>query len=148
MDSFDLVGELKTYAEENNMAFLYGDEFHRNYELTKNDILVDQLILGSDPFLAEPSITQSGKLESIIYRGLIMLGRKYEQSTKSSLDETYLQKYTNRLKELMQLLSTHLIAFCCDNELTIESSQFELIINSLDENVDFVVCSITLKDDR
>lgn len=148
MELYDLIGSLKSYAEDNNFVFIYGDEFHRNYELTRENIGYDQLILGADPFLAIPSITQAGKVESITYTGLIMLGRKYEASTKSNLDETYMDKYTNRLQELMSLLSTHLISFCCDNELTIVSNQFELIINSLDECVDFIVSSITLRDDR
>jgi hypothetical protein len=148
LELYDLIGQLKSYADTQGWCFLYGDNFHQNYEATRQDIRKGDLILGADPFLATPSITQSGKVESIIYTGLIMLGRKYEDTSISSLDETYYQKYVNRLKELMQLLSTHLISFSCDNELTIESSQFELSINRLDENVDFVICSITLRDDR
>ena len=147
MEKYGLISELKSYAEENQMAWIYGDNFHRNIELSKNQLIDNQLILGSDPFIAIPKFTNHGKLEAITYNGLMLLGI-YTDVIKSTIDETYQQKYDNRLKELMQLLSTHIIAFSCDNELTILNSQFELSINTYDENIDFVLCSISLLDEK
>jgi hypothetical protein len=150
MDQFDLVGALRTFAESNSWVFLYGDGFMRNYKATKSTIKDGQLILGADPFIARPTYTQAGKIESITYSGLVMLGTKFDLDdddkvvSKSSLDETLEQKYDRRLLVLMNMLSINLASFACDHELTISSTQFELEINKLDENIDFVVCSITL----
>lgn len=153
MNNFDLIGALRTFSSAKGWAFLSGDNFFQNYEASKNDYTPGQLILGVDPPLATPKITQAGKIESITYQGLLMLGRKFESdletpasvTTISNLDETFIQKYDRRLYELMNTLSTNLIAFSCSHELDILASQFELKLNTLDENVDFVVCSITLK---
>ena len=144
MDYYDIIGELRTYADNLGWHFLYGDSFMRNYEITKKDIIVNDLILGTDPFIATPTFTNAGKVLTISYTGLIMLGRKFELNTTSSLDETTIQKYDRRLFELTNLLSTNLISFACANDLTINNVQFELGLNQLDENLDFVIGSVTL----
>jgi hypothetical protein len=54
-----------------------------------------------------------------------------------------IQKYDNRLLSLMGTLATHLTTFACAQSLRIMRSEFELSINALDENIDFVVCSVT-----
>lgn len=146
MEKYGLITQLKAYADSIQIAWIYGDNFHRNIEATKQYINQGSLILGADPFIAVPKFTSYGKLESITYNGLLMLGIK--DIPKDTLDETYQQKYDNRLKDLMQLLSTHLISFSCDNSLTILSSQFELSINTYDENFDFVICSVSLLDEN
>jgi hypothetical protein len=144
LDNFDLIGALRTYATSLGWRFIYGDNFFKNYEASKLSLTVGTLILGADPFIARPKFTKAGKIESITYQGLIMLGRKYEASTKANLDETMIQKYDRRLKELMGTLSTNLLTFACNNKLEITSAQFELSINSLDETVDFVIASVTI----
>lgn len=152
MDQFDLIGALRTYATSKSWAFLFGENFMRDYEASKINYTPGQLILGADPFVAKPSITKAGKIDQITYQGLIMLGRKFESSggetptitTVSSLDETTIQKYDRRLKELMQTLSTNIISFACTNELEVKNLQFELRLNNLDENVDFIIASIEL----
>jgi len=144
MDQFDLIGALNSYATSKGWKFLYGDNFNRNYQASKNTYTAGMLILGADPFIAKPVYSEYGKITQIEYSGLVMLGRKLEATTSSKLDETYLQKYNNRLKELSGTLSTNLIAFACANSLTISSAQFELSINNLDANIDFVIASVTL----
>lgn len=143
MTNYDLIGALRTFATSKSWLFIYGDNFTRNYEASKKTLTIGTLILGADPFIAVPKITQAGKVESITYRGLVMLGQKFEVSTKASLDETLIQKYDRRLLTLSGTLSENIIAFACANSLKITSLQFELSINSLDECIDFVVASVT-----
>lgn len=149
MDSFDLIGTLSDYAATNSWVFLYGDDAMTNYEATKKSIADDQLILSCYPFLAAPVFTNNNKLIQITYSGIVMLGRKFEsvEGTTSNLDETHIQKYTRRLKELSQTLSTNLTLFACDNELDLINIQFELSINKFDENIDFVAATVSFVQD-
>lgn len=144
MQNFDLIGSLRSLANTNNWVFLYGDNFVRNYEATRNSIAVNQLILSCDPFIVDPVYSIAGKISSITYTGLIMLGRKFEVSTMAKLDETFIQKYDRRLFELMTTLSATLAGFSCDNGLTLQRVRMELALNQLDENIDFIVASVTL----
>ena len=93
---------------------------------------------------AAPVYSEANKLSEIKYTGTIYIGRKFETNTAATLDETWFQKYTRRLQELSQLFSTHIEVISCAEELDIESVQLEMVINQLDENIDFVVANITL----
>jgi hypothetical protein len=144
MNNYDLVGALRTYATTKGWAFLYGSSFMKDYEASKNYYYAGQLILGADSFIVKPNITPGFKVDTISYQGLIMLGRKFESTTTTStLDETDIQKYDRRLLELMGTLSTNLLSFACTNELTIQGLQYEAQLNNLDENIDFIIASLT-----
>jgi hypothetical protein len=93
-------------------------------------------------FTARPEISK-GVITEIRYPGLIFLGRKFESSTFSKLDETFIQKYNNRLKDLMGLLSNAVIDFACINELDIEGLVLDYELNQFDANLDFVGGNIT-----
>lgn len=67
-----------------------------------------------------------------------MLGRKFEDTTYASLDETALQKYDNRILELYSLLVTHITTFKCLHELDLVIGQIDPLFNEFDANVDFV----------
>jgi hypothetical protein len=141
MENFALIGELKDYAETKGWAFLSGSNAFRNYESTRNSYAKNQLILGVN-FTARPEISK-GVITEIRYPGLIFLGRKFESSTFSKLDETFIQKYNNRLKDLMGLLSNAVIDFACINELDIEGLVLDYELNQFDANLDFVGGNIT-----
>jgi hypothetical protein len=152
MTQFDLIGALRTYATSKSWAFLSGENFFKNYEASKINYSPGQLILGVDPFIARPNFTKGGKVDQVSYSGLIMLGRKFESdlaplnpqvTTISNLDETFIQKYDRRIFELIGTLATNLGTFACANELDLTNCQFELGLNRLDENIDFVIASIT-----
>lgn len=141
MENFALIGELKDYAETKGWAFLSGSNAFRNYESTRNNYTKNQLILGVN-FTARPEISK-GVITEIRYPGLIFLGRKFESSTFSKLDETFIQKYNNRLKDLMGLLSNAVIDFACINELDIEGLVLDYELNQFDANLDFVGGNVT-----
>ena len=141
MDNFALIGTLKDYADSKGWAFLSGSNAFRNYESTRNNYNTNQLILGVN-FTARPTIV-NGHITEIRYPGLIFLGRKFEASTFSKLDETFIQKYNNRLKDLMGLLSNAVIDFACTNELDIEGLILDYELNQFDANLDFVGGNIT-----
>ena len=144
MTAFDLIGALRTYASSLGWHFLYGDSFMRNFEATKNTYASGDLILMSDPFTATPVYSTNGnKLISISYSGLLALGRKRETLTESNLDETWLQKYDNRLLTLLGTLSSNLITFSCAQELTLQAVNLAMNVNQLDENIDFVTGTLT-----
>ena len=141
MDNFDLIGALKNYAENKGWVFLAGSMAFQNYEATKNTYNTNQLVLGAN-FSANPTII-NGAVTEIRYPGLLFLGRKFESSTFSKLNETFIQKYDNRLKDLMGLITNMIINFSCYNELNAEGVTIEMELNRYDENLDFVGGNIT-----
>jgi hypothetical protein len=143
MDKFDIIGALKTYAETNNYKFLCGESWMQNYEATQAEIEPGTLILGAD-FRANPTY-QTGVITEIRYTGGLIFGRKFEQytDTVSSLDETYIQKYENRLRELSQLLAILISDFACSNDLEVENVNFAPELNKFDTNIDFMAATLT-----
>ena len=142
MDNFDIVGVLRTYATAQGWLFFYGSNAYQNFEADAA-IYQEQLVLTAD-FTARPTYT-NGRVMTIQYNGVVMLGRKSEiEGTLSSLDETMIQKYDRRLLELMQLLSNALGSIACSNELEISSANFRLDINKFDTNIDFIAGEVTL----
>lgn len=143
MDQFDLIGELSTYAAANGMQFISGANFYQNYEASQQEFGADQLILAAR-FDAAPKFSPGYKIESITYTGALMLGRKFELTdTHSNLDETFRQKYNARLLDLMTGLSGIISAFACANELEVTQCNYNMLLNQLDENIDFVEAVIT-----
>lgn len=143
MDKFDLIGELATYAAANGMQFISGANFYQNYEATQKEFGADQLILAAR-FDASPKFSPGYKIESITYTGALMLGRKFElTTTHSNLDETFYQKYNARLLDLMTGLSGIIAAFACAHELEVTQCNYNMLLNQLDENIDFVEAVIT-----
>lgn len=146
MTDFDLIGTLRTYSTTQGWIFLSGAEFYQNYELTRKaldeGIGSNKYIFGAR-FSAKPTF-KNGVIISIRYDGSLMLGQKAEpEGTYSSLDETFIQKYDNRLLDLMTLLATTIESIACANELDVSNVNFDMIVNRFDENIDGVECSIT-----
>ena len=146
MTNFDIIGTLRTYAASKSWIFLSGAEFYQNYEITRSTLdaglAAEKLILGAK-FNAKPTF-KNGVITSIQYSGSLMLGRKSEtEGTYSNLDETFIQKYDNRLLELMTLLGTAIGTIACANALDVSNVNFDMVVNRFDENIDGVECSIT-----
>jgi hypothetical protein len=136
MEQFDIIGALETYALGRGWLFYYTfDDFYSNIGVTQQ-FDQDKLILIAD-FQAEP-IIKNGVIPEITYNCLLMLGRKFELAgTVSSMDETPMQKYDNRLKELAQLLSNGMAEFACNEELEITSFPVVVEVNQFNTNIDF-----------
>jgi len=145
MENFKLISTLKDYTTSKGWYFLSGDNFHQNFEATQYEYEPGALVLAVD-FDASPSFSIGNSISSIDYTGVIALGRKIEEDelTYSNLDETFWQKYINRLEELMQLLTIAIIDIACNNELEIRNVKYRMDLNKFDTNIDFVAAEITL----
>jgi len=136
MDQFDIIGALESYATANNWIFAYGvDNFYKSAEtIQQHD--PGKLIFIVD-FRATPTI-KNGRVTTISYTCLLMLGRKFDpDGLASTLDETSIQKYDRRLKELMQLLAAAIATVACDNSLEVDPGEIVVNINQFAENIDF-----------
>lgn len=143
MDNFDLIGQLAAYAASHTMHFLSGAQFNQNYEASQEEYSNGQLVLTAE-FDAAVAFSRGYAVGSITYTGVIALGRKFEEAdTVASLDETFIQKYNNRLHDLMTLLTGVIADFACDNELSVEQCQFRMDLNKFDTNIDFIAASVT-----
>lgn len=143
MQQFDIIGACKRYAENESWHFLSGSNWYQNYEASQQEYDNGQLVLSVD-FNASPVYSKGLSLFQVNYEGVIAIGRKFEQTTGSNLDETYIQKYELRLLELMQELSDFIKAFCCENELTPQSVRIIMDLNKFDTNIDFASAQVTL----
>lgn len=75
----------------------------------------------------------------------IMLCRKFENETFSSVAETTTQKYDNRLHELQSLMVdfiTNLSSYC-DNKISVKWSKIALLTNIYSTSVDGAATNIT-----
>jgi len=145
MEYFALYDTVRTYCETNNIKFLAGDAFYINAEASNFDYEDDQLVLTMD-VAAKPTFSIGNKISDVTYTGLVMLGRKFEtlDNTTASLDEKFMQKYDNRLKDLAQLLIVHITTIACANELEIGALDMRYALNKFDTNIDFIAGTISL----
>lgn len=140
MEQFNIIGALKSYAENLGWIFVFGiDNFERNIQSVV-EFSPGQLILMCD-FRATPTI-RNGQTMAISYTCLMMLGRKIDtDAQRSDLDETNQQKYDRRLKELMQLLNNTIAQVACDNQLDANPNELIVQVNMFAENIDFATGS-------
>jgi len=138
MENFDIIGVLQAYASAQNWGFVYGvDAFYKSAQ-SVGGYLPGQLVLITD-FKASPRIT-NGRIQSITYTCLLMLGRKFDLTGLSAtLDETSQQKYDRRIKELMQMLAAAIAQIACENNLDLTVNDMIVEINQFAENIDFAV---------
>jgi hypothetical protein len=138
MEQFNIIGALEAYAISKGWHFVYRfDNFQANIG-AMTDYSPEQLVLCAD-FRGTPTYSGS-KIGEIRYECLIMLGRKFDaDGTASSLDETMMQKYDRRLKELAQLLAGAIADFSCQNNLEALNGAIAVDINLYDTNIDFAI---------
>lgn len=143
MEIFEIITALETFCASRGWHFVYGvNQFERNLQ-SMRDYHPDELILIAD-FRVDP-IYSNNKIIRARYTCLFMLGRKFESTgTQASLDESNKQKYDNRLKDLVTLLSAGIQAFACGSNLDIISSPLAVDLNVYDENIDFVISDPTI----
>lgn len=138
MEQLDIIGQLEAYALAKGWRFVYRfDRFRANME-AMHDYQPGELVLMAD-FRATPTI-KNGRVTQLVYTCLLMLGRKFdEDGTVASLDETPMQKYDRRLKELGQSLLNAICDFSCANELEVTAAPISVDINVFDTNIDFAI---------
>lgn len=136
MDKFTITTALRDFATSKGWKVIMGDEFYQNYQANMEVYDSGDIVMGLFPFItAIPR--SSASFGEVTYRGVILLGRKFEDTTTASLDETFEQKYDRRLKELLPLLGNGMLEFACSNELE-HSGELAHEINKFDTNIDFV----------
>lgn len=143
MDFFGLVDAIRTYCTAEEIYFIYGNQAYSNALADLNSYADNDLILIAD-FSCVPVIT-AGTVVSLTYTGTMALGRKFEAATESSLDETPIQKYDRRLKDLSEQLAAIIGEIACDNELEISGLNFRFDLNQFDLNADFVATSVNFE---
>jgi hypothetical protein len=125
--------------------FVYGDYYYASAEV-RHGLPVDKLVLLCNLVPTPIFADQSAAMQSVIYKGDLLLGRKAESiGTKSTLDETMMQKYTNRLLDLWQLWQGHISGFMCANGYICKGTEGKVLINFLSENIDYVGCELTIE---
>lgn len=137
----EIITTLSDYCDANNIVFIYGTMAYAEWEASQKEYQTDQLILVADISM-NPTI-RNGRVTTTSYNVAAMLGRKFEATTQSDLNETYIQKYNNRLKDLIYLFAYHFGAFSCANDLVINGLNCRFDINRFDENIDFVAGQFT-----
>lgn len=138
MEHFGIIDALEAKAAENGWKYYFGINDEYINSVTEGDDALGQLTL---VYLFKATPTWSGaRVSRIIYSGRIMLGRKFDPDGQGAdLDEDSQQKYDRRLKELTSTLDNFLLNFKCEEGLELVShSGYEYMINTFDENIDFV----------
>ena len=136
MDRFTITAALKSYATTKGWKILMGDRYHQNAQASRETYSIGTIVIGIFPFTTVVPRAKAAFGE-ITYRSVILLGRKFETLTHANLDETYAQKYDNRLKDLIPLLANSVKEFACSNELEY-SGEIADEIDNFDTDIDFV----------
>lgn len=143
MDFFGLVDVIRTYCTTNSIYFIYGNQAYSNALADANTYGDSEQLLIAD-FTCDPEIT-GGQVVRMIYNGVISLGQKRETTTESSLNETPIQKYDRRLKDLSEQLAEIIGELACDNELEVTRCSFRFDLNQFDLNADFVAATVSFE---
>lgn len=144
MDKFTIASTLKAYALSKGWKVLMGDRYHQNAQASKETYSVGEIVIAIFPFTSVIPRSRAAFGE-VSYRSVILLGRKFETLTHANLDETYTQKFDNRLKELIPLLANSVKEFACSNELDY-SGEIADEIDNFDTDIDFVGGLFTFYD--
>ena len=146
MVRFDIIGALRTLATSKGWHFILGEANSYEYaSADQHDYQVDELVLvcSLNPI---PNYQIGGAISGVRYDGFLMLGRKFEANTMAQLDETLLQKYDNRLKDLWTILCNEIGLFACKNGLDLSISSSSTLPNMLSTNIDFVYLGLTFTE--
>lgn len=142
MKRYGLIDVLSDYCRSNGIYFICGNDAYVNAVADRHVYDKNELILIAE---LDMDVNLNGKfVSSVDYKGTIAIGRKCEDTETSSLDETFMQKYKARLRELCDLLVSLLTEISCQNEGTINSLSLKYDINKFDLNADFVAGSIDI----
>ena len=138
----NIVETLKTKAELKEWIPVVGAKNIQSYSLQQKDLTTGKSALMIDLPTASAIINGNSWSEHT-YTMDLMLVRKYEEFTTSSVKETTEQKYNNRLVELQEDLDTFLFeALQCAGVAKATSINYSYVINVLSKSVDGVLCTL------
>lgn len=140
---FDLFDKFREYCEKAGILFILGGQEWQNKLSALKGLKPDQLMLGVEGNVS-PTFNAS-LMTSVTYTLTVILGRKCEaKGTKSSMEETFEQKYDARLKDLMDQLALIMSSMVCENGYEITSFTMTPQINHLDLNIDCISSQVTI----
>lgn len=143
VNQFDIVGAFRDYATAKGWKFLYG---YNEYINASSDFYDSgELVLAVELIISPNLSVHGGGVESVDFNGTIMLGRKFEETTIASLDETMIQKHDRRLAELWETLTLGIGDFACSNQYEISLTGGQPLINFTMHNIDFVKYNISIR---
>ena len=138
----DIVNTLKEKAELKGWIPVVGAKNIQSYTLSQKDLTTGKSALMID-LPTSSAIISNGTWSEHTYSIELLLVRKFEEFTKSSVSETTEQKYNNRLFELQEDFDTFLYeVFQCARVSKVTSINYSYVMNILSKSVDGVLCSI------
>ena len=138
----DIVNTLKEKAELKGWIPVVGAKNIQSYTLSQKDLTTGKSALMID-LPTSSAIISNGTWSEHTYNIELLLVRKFEEFTKSSVSETTEQKYNNRLFELQEDFDTFLYeVFQCARVSKVTSINYSYVMNILSKSVDGVLCNI------
>ena len=138
----DIVNTLKERAEIVGWIPVVGAKNIQSYTLSQKDLTTGKSALMIDLPTAS-AIVSNGTWSEHAYSIELLLVRKFEEFTKSSVSETTEQKYNNRLFELQEDFDTFLYqVFQCAGVSKITAINYSYVMNVLSKSVDGVLCTV------
>ena len=138
----DIVNTLKDKAELKGWIPVIGAKNIQSYTLSQKDLTTGKSALMID-LPTSSAIISNGTWSEHTYNIELLLVRKFEEFTKSSVSETTEQKYNNRLFELQEDFDTFLYeVFQCAGVSKVTSINYSYVMNILSKSVDGVLCTI------
>ena len=138
----DIVNTLKERAELIGWIPVIGAKNIQSYTLSQKDLTTGKSALMIDLPTAS-AIVSNGTWSEHAYSIELLLVRKFEEFTKSSVSETTEQKYNNRLFELQEDFDTFLYqVFQCAGVSKITAMNYSYVMNVLSKSVDGVLCTV------
>ena len=138
----DIVNTLKDKAELKGWIPVIGAKNIQSYTLSQKDLTTGKSALMID-LPTSSAIIMNGTWSEHTYNIELLLVRKFEEFTKSSVSETTEQKYNNRLFELQEDFDTFLYeVFQCARVSKVTSINYSYVMNILSKSVDGVLCNI------
>ena len=138
----DIVNTLKERAEIVGWIPVIGAKNIQSYTISQKDLTTGKSALMIDLPTAS-AIVSNGTWSEHAYSIELLLVRKFEEFTKSSVSETTEQKYNNRLFELQEDFDTFLYqVFQCAGVSKITAINYSYVMNVLSKSVDGVLCNV------
>ena len=148
----NLVQIFEDAADTLSYKFLYGAKAFINYDVSDTDLTNGAILIALFPLIDSGlDIPNGAKISSLSTATTIWFGRKFdtvdETGTQSELDETNRQKYDRRLYAMKVLLIAYIEAAICGTDIEILSFRMTEAINKTAENIDFISCDLTLRNE-
>lgn len=148
IQEIQIVQSLSTYADDNQMLYIYAPKSIQNLIGNLKGLEADQILLTLMPVKEKINTNEYGAIISIEHSGSILMALKSDLDEASlSKDGTdyYMVKYNKYIKPLKELAKTSLLsALSCEGY---EFTQYVIdeVINFYDINADGIWISFVIK---